>query len=134
MGRSTLQLILGMLAVMIICTSSFGQLQNSTMGSQHIIMVGAQVYDGIKIQFELEQVPIADRIANLPAFKLYVVAQVRRSMNHSFLSQDHQDECQASATSMTKMSPKNELQGMVESCIIFSNQVRPIYQFIFTEY
>jgi hypothetical protein len=134
MRQRTTQSILGIVAVLFVSTSSFGQLQRTTWGNQEIIIIGAQVYDGITIRFELEQVPLADNTPNLPAYKLQVSAQVNRLMNHSFLSHEHQNECQSSTTSNIGITPKSELLGIIKSCIVFSNQVRPIYQFIYIDY
>lgn len=134
MRYRTTQSILGIVAVLFVTTCSFGQIQRTTWGNQHIILIGAQVYDGITIRFELEQVVLADRNPVLPAYKLLVKAQMNRSMNHAFLKQDHQDECQAFAPLNAELPSKNDLQGIIESCVVFSNQVRPVYQFIFTEF
>jgi hypothetical protein len=125
---------LGFLLSTLLITGSNGQSVNKINRVQQQLQVGAQVYDGIIISFELEQVPVADSNPIIPAYKLHVEAYTMGFMDHSLLSSKKLGSCEPLRLKEKGSGLIKVPIGIIQSCTIFTTPSSPVYQFVSLEW
>lgn len=134
MNKAYLIISCGFLFSFLLTTCACGQLSKSNLQIQQGVSIGAQVYDGLLVQFQVEQVPIADRNPSSPAIKLYIQAQTNSLVDHSFVSAGNLGSCELPPLRETRTKVLNLSTGLIQSCIIFSIQSTPVFLFTSREF
>jgi hypothetical protein len=124
----------GFLLCLILAKYVEAQISTARIQNQQILLVGAQVYDGLLVQFELEQIPIADRNPMIPALKLLVEAHSSGFIDHSFIGGGRLGSCELPQINESGSDIKKVSKGNILTCIIFKAQTRPVYQFVSKEF
>jgi hypothetical protein len=124
----------GFLLSVLLTAYTHGQISMSNMQLQQSITIGAQVYDGLVVQFEVEQIPLAERNPLSPAIKLYIQAQTNSLIDYSFLNSGNLGSCELPLRRETESKSLNLSLGLIQSCTIFSIQSIPVFVFTTREF